>query len=206
MKKLLLALILLSSSPSWAYDDFTSGFNLGSQLGNNIFGPQQSRREQEAEFARQKELILLNHNLTQLEEINSDIRLNPEDADLYFQRGNLWRYKLKDWSQATDDYMKAIEYNPNHLDAAIELAGLLYKGSNLDTKYAQLVVNILQPVLKGNPAHPNAYKADYMLAQAYEKLGRKEIAFEFANNSVGLNPACKECLTIQKRLRPKQVK
>ena len=44
------------------------------------------------------------------------IKLNPEDAEIHYNRGNPY-FMLEEYQKAFDNYDKAIELDPEHIDA-----------------------------------------------------------------------------------------
>ncbi|MFM6097655.1 MAG: tetratricopeptide repeat protein [Dolichospermum sp.] len=51
-----------------------------------------------------------------IDDYNLAIKINPNDADAYHNRGNV-RYDLGDKQGAIDDYTQAIKINPNYAQA-----------------------------------------------------------------------------------------
>ena len=51
-----------------------------------------------------------------VEKYAAQIKANPNDANAYYNRGNIY-YDLNNYNQAISDYTKAIELNPNDTGA-----------------------------------------------------------------------------------------
>ncbi|MFM6254977.1 MAG: tetratricopeptide repeat protein [Dolichospermum sp.] len=51
-----------------------------------------------------------------MDDFNQAIKFNPNDADAYYNRGNV-RNELGDKQGAIDDYTQAIKFNPNYAQA-----------------------------------------------------------------------------------------
>src|SRR5215469_10046479 len=61
---------------------------------------------------------------------NEAIRINPDDADAFYRRGNAWR-EMGDNARAIADYDEAIRLDPNHASALNNRgAAWLEKGQN----------------------------------------------------------------------------
>jgi tetratricopeptide (TPR) repeat protein len=56
--------------------------------------------------------------LASIQDYNQAIKLNPENADAFINRGNTYT-KLKQFEKAIQDYNQAIKLNPKHPDAFI---------------------------------------------------------------------------------------
>ena len=64
-----------------------------------------------------------------IDDYTKAIELNPNYAEAYFNRGNVYSYRnnyLKSYSQAIADYTQAINLNPNFA-SAYQGRGLCYK-------------------------------------------------------------------------------
>jgi len=74
--------------------------------------------------------LLINGNLNQaLVKINEAIKINPNKADSYYVRGNI--YQKKGYLNiALTDFLKTLEINPNHSDAAFKSAIVYGKLNN----------------------------------------------------------------------------
>ena len=81
-----------------------------------------------------------------LEKYSDAVKLNPKYADAYFERGELYRAKLKDYKNAQEDFTQAITNNPNHTDA------LYWRGRQfLEMKDYQNAANDFNKCIKVNP-------------------------------------------------------
>ncbi len=76
----------------------------------------------------------------ELAEFDREIQLNPNDADAYYNRGNLKYTKLKDPQGALADFDRAIQLNPN-LAYAYNNRGILKKDKLNDTQGALADLN-----------------------------------------------------------------
>lgn len=63
-----------------------------------------------------------------LKTINKSIAINPNNADSYYIRGNVYQKQLKN-TFALSDYQRAIKLNPNHTDAIMK-SGIIYGKAN----------------------------------------------------------------------------
>ena len=74
---------------------------------------------------RQRSLVNVVDRLRALEEYNQAIRINPQDAEAYYNRGNA-RFYLGNIQGAIEDYNGAIRYNPKHAQA-LRNRSMLYR-------------------------------------------------------------------------------
>jgi len=98
-----------------------------------------------------------------MKEYNSGIRLNPNSATAYYNRGNTYADK-KEFAQSIDDYNKAIELNPTIADIYV------YRG-NIYLRIKQFDLAI-KDFTKAIVINPNFVLAYYYRGLAY--LGLKE--------------------------------
>ncbi|MGH1396192.1 MAG: tetratricopeptide repeat protein, partial [Trichormus sp.] len=77
-----------------------------------------------------------------LADFNKAIAINPQDADFYISRGNVY-YDQKKWELALADYNKGIAINPQ-IAQAYHNRGLLYS----ETKDKQKAIEDLQQAAK----------------------------------------------------------
>jgi serine/threonine protein kinase len=117
----------------------------------------------------------------ELADYNQAIKLHPDDAVAYNDRGLLKHQKLQDYQGALADYNKAIELNPNLVNA-YNNRGLLkyeklqdYQGSLADTNKA----------IKLDPNNATAYNNRGLLKS--EKLQDNQGALADYNQSIGFD-------------------
>jgi tetratricopeptide (TPR) repeat protein len=63
---------------------------------------------------------------SKLEQLNAEIAEHPSDADLYVQRGELYRLD-REWALAEVDFLKALELTPDDPDLQFHLGRLWYE-------------------------------------------------------------------------------
>jgi tetratricopeptide (TPR) repeat protein len=65
--------------------------------------------------------------------LDKEIKARPDDEDLFFWRAELF-YKLNRYGQAMNDYMRVLELNPSHKEAAgkIDIIKTILRYHNTD--------------------------------------------------------------------------
>ena len=69
-------------------------------------------------------LIMIGQYSNALEEINSAIKLNPNNANYFYVRGTVYQ-KSNELIKALNDYKQALKLNPRHIDAIMK-CGIVY--------------------------------------------------------------------------------
>jgi Flp pilus assembly protein TadD len=77
-------------------------------------------------------LIMSGNFSNALEEINSAIKLNPNNADYFYVRGTAYQ-KSNELIKALIDYKQALKLNPRHTDAIMK-CGIVYGKLNEKNK------------------------------------------------------------------------
>ena len=114
-----------------------------------------------------------------IEDYNKAIELNPNDAEVYTNRGNPY-YKLKRYEKAIEDYSKAIKLNPN------DAVAYYNRGNAYDElKRYEKAIEDYSKAIELNPNYVDAYNNR---GNAYRELNQHEEAIEDYNKSIELNP------------------
>ena len=77
-------------------------------------------------------LIMSGNCANALEEINTAIKLNPNNANYFYVRGTAYQ-KLNELIKALNDYKQALKLNPRHTDAILK-CGIVYGKLNEKNK------------------------------------------------------------------------
>jgi tetratricopeptide (TPR) repeat protein len=94
---------------------------------NQIFG--QSTTTDYKSYHNSALTLLINGDYeNSLKTINKSIAINPNNADSYYIRGNVYQKQTK-YSDALSEYQRAIKLNPNHTDAIMK-CGIIFGQSN----------------------------------------------------------------------------
>ena len=107
------------------------------------------------------------------------IRLNPRDAEPYYNRGIAY-FRLKQYRQALSDYRQAIRLNPRNAIAYYN-RGIAYFRLK---QYRQAIANYDQAI-RLNPRYANAY---VNRGQAYSRLKQYRRAIQDYDQAIRLNP------------------
>ena len=107
------------------------------------------------------------------------LRLNPDDADAYYNRGNTYG-KLGKYQLAIDDYNRAIRINPDYA-IAYNNRGIAYN----DLGKYQLAIDDYNNAIRINPDDADAY---YNRGNAYNDLGKYQLAIDDYNRAIRIKP------------------
>ena len=115
----------------------------------------------------------------QIDDYSRAIRINPDYANAYYNRGVVY-YDLGKDQLALDDYSRAIRINPDFADAYYN-RGVVY--GNLG-KY-QLAIDDYSRAIRINPDYADAY---YNRGLSYYKLGKYQPAIDDYSRAIRINP------------------
>ena len=132
----------------------------------------QQKNDEGNEFAYQK------NYQSAISKYNEAIKLNPNYAETYFNRGVVYD-ELKNYQQAIFDYTKAIELNQNDTDAYNNRGTIYYVLGN----YEQAISDYNQAI-KLNPNYEFAYNNRGVI---YDKFENYEQAISDYNQAIKLN-------------------
>jgi tetratricopeptide (TPR) repeat protein len=114
-----------------------------------------------------------------IEDFDEAIKLNPNYADVYRDRG-LAYYYLKQYERAIEDYNKALELNPEYT-LAYNNRGIAYR----ELKQYEKAIEDYNKALELNPEYASAYNNRGI---AFRNLKQYEKAIEDYNKAIELNP------------------
>jgi len=121
------------------------------------------------------------HRLAEaLEEIDRAIALAPGNDEPYMAQGEIYRAE-KRYDEALESYTRAAELAPNEYWPLSGQAAVL-----MDMGDAPAAIQPLEEATARFPAEPHLY---YLLAYAYQKAGKTELAVAAAKRSVALDTA-----------------
>ncbi len=107
------------------------------------------------------------------------LRLNPENADVYIDRGNIY-YDRQGYPQALADYDRAISLNPENAEAYINRGNVYYE----QQKYEEALADYSKAIVL-NPNDALAYNNRGLV---YTDLQEYEVALEDYSRAITLNP------------------
>ena len=114
-----------------------------------------------------------------IEDYNEAIRLDPDDANAYYNRG--WDYdELGEYEKAIEDYSQVIRLDPNHTNA-YNNRGLSY--ANLGQN--ERAMEDFNEAIRLDPNHTNAYNNR---GNVYYSLGEYEKALQNYDEAIRLDP------------------
>jgi tetratricopeptide (TPR) repeat protein len=114
-----------------------------------------------------------------IEDFEEAIKLNPNYADVYRDRGNAYR-RLEQYERAIEDYDKAIELNPEYALA------YNHRGSTYHMlKQYEKALEDYNKAIELDPEYALAYRNRGL---AFRKLNKLERAIEDYNKAIELNP------------------
>lgn len=122
-----------------------------------------------------------------IRDFDKAIRLNPNDASYYYNRGIVYKISWYD-KQAIDDFNKAIELNPSFAVKAYKNCGDIHlrRGSNEGiSKRYERAIQFYNKVIELNPNNTEAY---FRRGQAYQGLQQYENALKDFDKALELNP------------------
>jgi protein O-mannosyl-transferase len=103
------------------------------------------------------------------------IQLDPRHVRAWYERADTYRMQGS-WARAATDYEAVLKLNPAHAKAALLLgAALVETGDN-----ERAVVTLNNALALGYPDRRSVY---LLLAQAYQKMGRTDLAQQAANHA-----------------------
>ncbi len=105
---------------------------------------------------------------------------NPQDAGVFYELGKNYE-KLKNFSEARENYQKAVQMNPNYFKAHLSL-GNVYKSENL-SKEAE------GEYLKAHSINPGSFEINYNLANLYYGMEKYEEAEKYFQACLVSDPA-----------------
>ncbi|HIK10522.1 MAG TPA: tetratricopeptide repeat protein [Oscillatoriaceae cyanobacterium M33_DOE_052] len=114
-----------------------------------------------------------------IQEFNSAIELNPNNAEAYYKRANAL-YDLGDYQDAVEDYTVAIRINPSYVNSYFN-RGLTYYEMG---KYREAIADYTMTI-KLNPKDADAYNKRGV---AYHQLGDYSAALQDYTKAIALNP------------------
>jgi tetratricopeptide (TPR) repeat protein len=110
-----------------------------------------------------------------LQDFDVVIKRNPRHAETLCQRADTYRMQ-GDWAKARADYEAVLRLNPGHAYAAFLLGAVL-----VETGDCEQAVAMLNKALTMGWKDPGS--AYYLLAKAYQKMGRMDLAKEALRRS-----------------------
>jgi len=119
------------------------------------------------------------YNMQLLEDYNNAIRLNPNSAETYSKRGNIYS-RLKKYDEAMEDHNKAIELNPKNA-GAYNNRGVVY---NALKEYEKA----MEDYNKAIELYSNSADIYNNRGNIYSGLKKYDEAIEDYNKAIGLNP------------------
>lgn len=114
-----------------------------------------------------------------IQEFNSAIELNPNNAEAYYKRANAL-YDLGSYQNAIDDYTAAIKINPSYVNSYFN-RGLTYYEMG---KYREAIADYTMTI-KLDPKDADAYNKRGV---AYHQLGDYQAALQDYTKAISLNP------------------
>ncbi len=105
-----------------------------------------------------------------LQDFDVVIERNPRPADALFQRADTFRMQ-GNWARAKADYEAVLRLDPGHAYAALLLGAVLIQTG----EYERAVATLKQAPTQGCKDPGMAY---YLLAQAYQKMGKRDLTQE----------------------------
>ena len=137
--------------------------------------------------------LLLNENIKEAQRAyNRAVKIDPYFASAYNKIGELELYKNSDLESATVNFLKAIQYNPDHLFAMHNMANIaiIEKDFDMAEDYSKRVI-----------ANDPAFSASYgTLATVSLERGKKEEAKAFLYKLISLEPTNNQALSMLKGL------
>ena len=112
-------------------------------------------------------------------------QLTRESPELYYSLGNLADNK-KDWDEAIHYYQKAIDLDPNYLNAYVGLGGDYFEKRQFDLEVANY--------LKATEIDPKDAESFYWLGTAYEDTGNFDDAVAAYVTALKIQPDHMEAL------------
>lgn len=133
------------------------------------------RYDLRASYRQQASVKININNSKSTKQSATEYNLEPKTAQEFYQRGS-WRTQNKEYREAIADFTKAIELNPQFVDAYLKRCEMRYKmGDNhgvLDDCYQVFNIN------------PNVAKAHYYQGRARYSLGYTQPAIESYNLAI----------------------
>ncbi len=115
------------------------------------------------------------------------LAIDPESPEAYFVRGLLNHYSRFQTAAAREDYLAALQYAPNFLDVAINLAWLDWSEQNYDEARTRLL-----SIIEFNPNNLDAlFALGFLYYQAY---GDPQQAQNYIERCTTLSPENRACL------------
>ena len=137
--------------------------------------------------------LLLNENIKEAQRAyNRAVKIDPYFASAYNKIGELELYKNSDLESATINFLKAIQYNPDHLFAMHNMANIAIIEKDFDT-----AENYSKRVIANDPAFSASYGT---LATVSLERGKKEEAKAFLYKLISLEPNNHQALSMLKGL------
>lgn len=120
-----------------------------------------------------------------IRDFDKAIRLNPNEASYYYNRGLVYKISWYD-KQAIDDFYKAIELNPNFAVKAYKNCGDIHlrRSSEYKIRYER-AIQCYNKVIELNPNDTEAY---FRRGQAYQGLQQYKKAIKDYDKALELNP------------------
>ena len=137
--------------------------------------------------------LLLTDNIKEAKKAyKKSITIDPYFATVYNKIGELELYKNSDLESATMNFMKAIQYNPDHVFAMHNMANIaiIEKDFDMAENYSKRVI-----------AYDPGFSASYgTLATVSLERGQNKEAKEFLHKLISLEPNNQQALSILKGL------
>lgn len=115
-----------------------------------------------------------------IEQITAKINEDPQNSELYFQRGELY-YIDSNYENAIADYTKAIQLNPNYAEAYFARGDCYYTQSNYE--------NALTDFYRTITINPNHESATNMIGVVYYFQEKYDDAVSYFSQAIQLNPS-----------------
>lgn len=138
-----------------------------------------SELTESAEEVQKSDSIADKFNSPELKNINTLLRNDPSNPELYFQRAVIYR-KLALWKEAENDIKRAVKIDSNKVEYYMEMADM-YFASNQSRKSKET----FELIIKKFPSHTPAY---LKLGELYYFVRQYKEASDMVNKAIRLEP------------------
>ncbi len=134
-----------------------------------------------------------------IEKINKSLDLKDDWEIPYFYRAVAY-HSLEQYDNAMLDYTKSIQLNPNMTDAYYNRAKIILTRKDINNPDISAAVNDLEKSLE---LDDNFLEAMYAIAAAHKKLGNYELAVEYLDKLLSIEPDAVQARALKKLLLQK---